>query len=109
MFPRISIVTRGHKEYHYVQIVEAYLDSGRPKQGVVANIRRLDLMDNKLDDLVASLRKYFGNSSLFPTKSKDVPSSTRGTSGLRLTSHRPHWPCSSKDSGTSTGHHAPGI
>jgi hypothetical protein len=58
MFARISKVTRGHKEYHYVQIVEAYRDSGRPRQRVVANLGRLDLMDNKLDDLVASLRKY---------------------------------------------------
>ena len=58
MFARTKKVKSGDKEYQYVQIVEAYRDSGRPKQRVVANLGRWDLMDGKLDDLVASLRKY---------------------------------------------------
>ena len=58
MFARISKVTGGHKEHHYVQIVEAYRNNGRPKRRVIANVGQLDLMDNKLDDLMASLRKY---------------------------------------------------
>ena len=58
MFARTKKVKSGDKEYQYVQIVEAYRDNGRPKQRVVANLGRLDLMDDKLDDLVASLRKY---------------------------------------------------
>jgi len=58
MFARTKKVTRGDQEYHYVQIVEAYRDSGRPKQRVVASLGRLDLLGDKLDDLVSSLRKY---------------------------------------------------
>ncbi|MFQ5352520.1 MAG: IS1634 family transposase [Candidatus Binatia bacterium] len=58
MFARTKKVKSGDREYHYVQIVEAYRHNGRPKQRVVANLGRLDLMDDKLDDLVASLRKY---------------------------------------------------
>ncbi len=58
MFARTKKVTRGDKEYHYVQIVEAYRDNGRPKQRVVASLGRLDLLGDKLDDLVSSLRKY---------------------------------------------------
>jgi transposase len=58
MFARISKVTRGDREYQYLQIVEAYRDNGRPKQRLVANLGRLDLLGDKLDDLVSSLRRY---------------------------------------------------
>lgn len=58
MFARTKKITSGDKEYHYVQIVEAYRDNGRPKQRVVASLGRLDLLGGKLDDLVSSLRKY---------------------------------------------------
>jgi transposase len=58
MFARTKKVTSGDKEYHYVQIVEAYRHNGRPKQRVVASLGRLDLLGGKLDDLVSSLRKY---------------------------------------------------
>ena len=58
MFPRIHRVTSGDRQYEYLQILEAYRDNGRPKQRVVANLGRLDLMGDKLDDLVGSLRKY---------------------------------------------------
>jgi len=58
MFARTKKIISGGKEYHYVQIVEAYRDHGRPKQRVVASLGRLDLLGDKLDDLVSSLRKY---------------------------------------------------
>jgi len=58
MFARTKKVRRGDSEYQYVQIVEAYRDNGRPKQRVVASLGRLDLLGDKLDDLVSSLRKY---------------------------------------------------
>ncbi|MHC4406790.1 MAG: IS1634 family transposase [Planctomycetota bacterium] len=58
MFARTKKLTSGGKEYQYVQIVEAYRDNGRPKQRVVASLGRLDLLGDKLDDLVSSLRKY---------------------------------------------------
>jgi len=58
MFARTKKVTSGDTEYQYVQIVEAYRDDGRPKQRVVASLGRLDLLGDKLDDLVSSLRKY---------------------------------------------------
>lgn len=58
MFARISKVTRGDREYQYLQIVEAYRHNGHPKQRLVANLGRLDLLGDKLDDLVSSLRKY---------------------------------------------------
>jgi len=58
MFARVSTVQRGDKTYQYLQILEAYRDNGRPKQRVVANLGRVDLLGGKLDDLVSSLRKY---------------------------------------------------
>jgi len=58
MFARVSTVQRGHKTYQYLQILEAYRDHGRPKQRVVANLGRVDLLGGKLDDLVSSLRKF---------------------------------------------------
>ena len=46
MFARTKKVKSGDREYHYVQIVEAYRDNGRPKQRVVANLGRFrDLED----------------------------------------------------------------
>ena len=58
MFPRIATVKRGNKTYKYLQIVEAYRAEGRTTQRVVANLGRLDQLDGKLDDLLASLSKY---------------------------------------------------
>jgi len=58
MFPRIATVKRGNKTYRYLQIVEAYRANGRTTQRVVANLGRLDQLDGKLDDLLASLNKY---------------------------------------------------
>ena len=58
MFARISRISRGDKQYQYLQIVEAYRENGRPKQRLVANLGRLDLLGDKLDDLLSSLRKY---------------------------------------------------
>ena len=58
MFPRIATVKRGSKTYKYLQIVEAYRANGRTTQRVVANLGRLDQLDGKLDDLLASLNKY---------------------------------------------------
>lgn len=58
MFARTKKIKRGQREYQYVQIVEAYRDNGRPKQRVVASLGRLDLLGDKLDDLVSSLGKY---------------------------------------------------
>ncbi|MCK4342458.1 MAG: hypothetical protein KAY37_12130 [Phycisphaerae bacterium] len=49
MFARTKKITSGDKEYHYLQIVEAYRDSGRPKQRGVASLGRLDLLGDKLD------------------------------------------------------------
>ncbi len=66
MFARISKVTRGDKVYRYLQIVEAYRDRGRPKQRLVANLGRLDLLGDKLDDLVSSLRKYCRKRFILP-------------------------------------------
>jgi len=58
MFSRIATVKRGNKTYKYLQIVEAYRANGRATQRVVANLGRLDQLDGKLDDLLASLNKY---------------------------------------------------
>ncbi len=58
MFARISRISRGDTEYQYLQIGEAYRENGRPKQRLVANLGRLDLLGDRLDDLVSSLRKY---------------------------------------------------
>ena len=58
MFARIKKVKSGDTEYQYVQIVEAYRDKGRPRQRVVVSLGRLDLLGDKLDHLVSSLRKY---------------------------------------------------
>lgn len=58
MFPRIATVKRADKTYKYLQIVEAYRVNGRTSQRVVANLGRLDRLEHKLDDLLASLSKY---------------------------------------------------
>ncbi len=58
MFARTKKIRSGDTEYEYVQIVEAYRDHGRPKQRVVASLGRRDLLGDRLDDLVSSLRKY---------------------------------------------------
>ncbi|MFQ5937961.1 MAG: IS1634 family transposase [Acidiferrobacterales bacterium] len=58
MFPRIATVKQGNRTYRYLQIVEAYRRDGRTTQRVVANLGRLDQLDGKLDDLLASLSRY---------------------------------------------------
>jgi len=52
MLARVTTVQRGDKTYQYLQILEAYRDNGRPRQRLVANLGRLDLLGGKLDDLV---------------------------------------------------------
>ena len=58
MFPRIATVERRNKAYKYLQIVEAYWGNGRTTQRIVANLGRLDQLDEKLNDLLASLSKH---------------------------------------------------
>lgn len=67
MYPRISKVRIKGKTYEYLRIVEAYRDSkGKRHQKVIANLGRLDLMDDKLDELVKKLRRYCKGTFVFP-------------------------------------------
>lgn len=58
MYPRVNTVKQGGKTYHYLQIVESYRDHGKARQRLVVNLGRMDLLQDNLHRLVASLSKY---------------------------------------------------
>lgn len=58
MYPRVNTVKQGGKTYHYLQIVESYRDHGKARQRLVVNLGRVDLLQDNLHRLVASLSKY---------------------------------------------------
>ncbi len=66
MFPRVTTVKQGKNTYQYLRILESYRHEGRCRQRVVANLGRVDLLDNKLDRLVSSLSKYCKNKLVAP-------------------------------------------
>ena len=66
MFPRVNTVKQGGKTYHYLQILESFRHQGRVKQRLVANLGRVDLLGDKLDRLVSSLRKFCQKNFVVP-------------------------------------------
>jgi len=58
MYPRVNTVKQGGKTYHYLQILQSYRHHGKPRQRLVVNLGRIDLLQDNLDRLVASLSKY---------------------------------------------------
>jgi len=58
MFPRVSRVRSGKNTYQYLQLLETYRENGRVRQRLVANLGRVDLLGEKIDKLVRSLRRY---------------------------------------------------
>ena len=66
MFPRVNTVKQGGKTYHYLQILESFRHQGRVQQRLVANLGRVDLLGDKLDRLVSSLRKFCQKNFVVP-------------------------------------------
>jgi len=66
MFPRVNTVKQGGKTYHYLQILESFRQQGRVQQRLVANLGRVDLLGDKLDRLVSSLRKFCQKNFVVP-------------------------------------------
>jgi transposase len=66
MFARVTTVKTSKGKYQYLQVLESYHHKGRCKHRVVANLGRVDLLDNKLDRLVGSLGKFCKNKLVSP-------------------------------------------
>jgi len=66
MYPRVNTVKQGGKTYHYLQILQSYRHHGKAKQRLVVNLGRIDLLQDHLDRLVASLSKYCKNKLVRP-------------------------------------------
>lgn len=59
MFPRVDRVRSGKKVYEYLRVVESYRDRrGKCRHHVVANLGRLDVIADQLEDLIKKLRRY---------------------------------------------------
>jgi len=60
MFVRIKRGGNKANPHDYLQLVESYRDSGRPKQRVIANLGRLDMLTESvdLDSMVQSLARF---------------------------------------------------
>lgn len=58
MFPRISKIKVGGRQYEYLRIVENYKERGRSHQRVIANLGRIEDIKGKLDGVVDKLREY---------------------------------------------------
>jgi len=59
MFPKVDRVRSGDKVYEYLRILESYRDrTGKCRHRVVANLGRLDVIANQLEDLIKKLRRY---------------------------------------------------
>lgn len=66
MYPRVNTVKQGGKTYHYLQILQSYRHHGKARQRLVVNLGRIDLLQDNLDRLVASLSKYCKNKLVRP-------------------------------------------
>ena len=66
MYPRVNTVKKTNKTYHYLQILQSYRHQGRIRQRLVANLGRMDLLDQDLDKLVTALSKYCKNRLIGP-------------------------------------------
>lgn len=66
MYPRVNTVKQGGKTYHYLQILQSYRHHGKARQRLVVNLGRIDLLQDHLDRLVASLSKYCKNKLVRP-------------------------------------------
>lgn len=61
MYPKVVSVKSGRKHKRvlkYLRLVETYRKNGRPTHRVIANLGRLDLIGEKLGNLLKRLRKY---------------------------------------------------
>jgi hypothetical protein len=58
MYPRVNTVKQGAKSYHYLQILQSYRHHGKARQRLVVNLGRIDLLQDNLGPLVASLSEH---------------------------------------------------
>jgi hypothetical protein len=59
MFPKVDRVKSGDKVYEYLRVLESYRDrAGKCRHRVVANLGRLDVIADQLEDLIKKLRRY---------------------------------------------------
>ena len=59
MFVRTKIISRGQKEYKYLQLVENQRVNGRVKQKVIFTLGRVEQVDrNQVDQIIAAFGKY---------------------------------------------------
>lgn len=70
MFPRIVNVKKGKKVLSYLRVVENYRQRGKRKQRIIANFGRVELIGEKLGDLLIKLRKYTSELLVTPDEIK---------------------------------------
>ena len=58
MFPRITKIKQGNRQYRYLRLVENYRLHGKTKQRVIANLGNLDKVSDKIDNVIDALLKF---------------------------------------------------
>ncbi len=70
MFPRIVNVKKGKRVLSYLRVVENYRQRGKRKQRIIANFGRVELLGEKLGELLKKLRKYTSELLVTPDEIK---------------------------------------
>jgi hypothetical protein len=79
MFPKVDRVRSGKKVYEYLRILESFRDDGgKNRHRVVANLGRLDLIGDQLEELIKKLRRYCPGTFVTPDEVANDESITWG-------------------------------